>query len=82
MLRGRLVASSLDAGVTLVEGPVCSGGGGRDPMVPPSAEEVHGWVMQHFEVGREVGAATEAADELFPAGGALKQGTELAYRRT
>ena len=68
MLHGRLVAPLVDAGIALVKGPVCSCGGGRDPMVPPLAEEVHGWVMQCFEVGQEIGAATEAADKLLPAG--------------
>ena len=68
MFVGGSVATSFDVEVTSLERQGFRRSLRRDPVVSPLAEKFRGRMVDGFEFGREVGAATKVVYEVLPGG--------------
>jgi hypothetical protein len=67
------VAISVDEGVKVLGGPRFRGGVDGYTLVPPIAEELGGRMIDIFQFGQEVGAASEGGDKVLPRRGILER---------
>jgi hypothetical protein len=73
VLSGGAVATPVNKGVKVLGGPRFGGGVDGHTLVPPIAEELGGGMIDIFQFGREVGAASEGGDEVLPGRGILER---------
>jgi hypothetical protein len=79
VLGGGAVATPIDKGVKVLGGPRFGGGVDGYTLVPPMAEELGGGMIDIFQFGQEVGAASEGGNEVLPGRGILERYCQFAY---
>ena len=73
------MASLVDGGILLLQGPRGVGYVHRHPVIAPLAEESSSWVVDVVEIFGKVGFTSEGGDEVLPGGGRFKLRDELGY---